>query len=111
ARGIVPRDHKPENIFLARGSSGERVVKVLDFGIAKLIALDGEAMQSSGLATSAVLGTPAYMSPEQVFGETDLDHRADIWALGIVLYQCLSGVLPTQGDNIGQVLRNVVAKP
>ncbi|HEX7836357.1 MAG TPA: serine/threonine-protein kinase, partial [Kofleriaceae bacterium] len=111
ALGIVHRDLKPENIFLSRGAAGECVVKVLDFGIAKLTALDGDAMQSTGITTGAVLGTPAYMAPEQVFGETDLDHRADIWALGLLLYQCLSGVLPTEGGNVGQVLKNVIARP
>jgi eukaryotic-like serine/threonine-protein kinase len=109
--GIVHRDLKPENIFLARGATGERVVKVLDFGIAKLTALDGDAMRSTGLTTGAVLGTPAYMSPEQVFGERDIDHRADIWALGLIVYQCLSGVLPTEAENVGQVLKNVLARP
>jgi eukaryotic-like serine/threonine-protein kinase len=110
ALGIVHRDLKPENIFLAR-SGDARVVKVLDFGIAKLTALDGDAMRSTGLSTAAVLGTPAYMAPEQVFGEKDIDHRADIWALGIVLHHCLTGELPTAGDNVGQVLKNVLAKP
>ena len=111
ALGIVHRDLKPDNIFLARSPAGECVVKVLDFGIAKLTALDEAAMQSTGVTTAAVLGTPPYMAPEQVFGETDLDHRADIWALGLILYQCLSGVLPTEGDNVGQVLKNVLGKP
>jgi len=109
--GIVHRDLKPENIFLARGATGERVVKVLDFGIAKLTALDGEAMRSTGITTGAVLGTPAYMAPEQVFAEKDLDHRADVWALGVIVYECLSGVCPTAGDNVGQVLKHVVARP
>ncbi|HEX3480595.1 MAG TPA: protein kinase [Kofleriaceae bacterium] len=111
ALGVVHRDLKPENIFLARSAGGERVVKVLDFGIAKLTALDGEAMRSAGLTTTAVLGTPAYMAPEQVFGERDIDHRADVWALGVVIYECLAGVRPTEGDNVGQVLKHVVAKP
>jgi hypothetical protein len=111
ALGVVHRDLKPENIFLARSAGGARVVKVLDFGIAKLTALDGEAMRSAGLTTTAVLGTPAYMAPEQVFGERDIDHRADIWALGVVVYECLAGVRPTDGDNVGQVLKHVVAKP
>ncbi len=110
ALGVVHRDLKPENIFLAR-TAGARVVKVLDFGIAKLTALDGEAMRSAGLTTTAVLGTPAYMAPEQVFGERDIDHRADIWALGVVIYECLAGVRPTDGDNVGQVLKHVVARP
>jgi eukaryotic-like serine/threonine-protein kinase len=111
ALGIVHRDLKPENIFLARGPAGEHAVKVLDFGIAKLTALDGEAIRSTGITTGAVLGTPAYMAPEQVFAEKDLDHRADVWALGVVLYECLSGVCPTAGENVGQVLKHVVARP
>jgi eukaryotic-like serine/threonine-protein kinase len=109
ALGIVHRDLKPENIFLARGPASELVVKVLDFGIAKLTALDGDAMRSTGITTHTVLGTPAYMAPEQVFAEKDLDHRADIWSLGIIFYKCLSGVGPTEGDNLGQVLKRVVA--
>jgi tRNA A-37 threonylcarbamoyl transferase component Bud32 len=111
ALGVVHRDLKPENIFLARDAAGAQVVKVLDFGIAKLTALDGDAMRSAGLTTTAVLGTPAYMAPEQVFGERDIDHRADIWALGVVVYECLAGVRPTDGDNVGQVLKHVLARP
>jgi formylglycine-generating enzyme required for sulfatase activity len=110
ALGIVHRDLKPENIFLV-GAAGERTVKVLDFGIAKLTVLDNEVMRSTGITTAAVLGTPAYMAPEQVFAESDLDHRADIWALGVTFYECLSGVCPTDGENVGQVLKHVVAKP
>ena len=105
-KGIVHRDLKPENIFLAGGC-----IKVLDFGIAKLTALDGDAMRSTGISTNLLVGTPAYMAPEQVFAERDIDHRADVWALGIVLYEALSGVCPTAGDNIGQVLKHVVSRP
>src|ERR1051325_1421415 len=111
ALGIVHRDLKPENIFLCHGPTAVPVVKILDFGIAKLTALDGEARRSTGLTTGAVLGTPEYMAPEQVFAEADLDHRADIWALGLIIYQCLSGVLPTQAGSVGQVLKNVLARP
>jgi eukaryotic-like serine/threonine-protein kinase len=111
ALGVIHRDLKPENIFLARMPAGDEVVKVLDFGIAKLTSLDGEAARSTGLTTGAVLGTPAYMAPEQVFGERDVDQRADLWAIGIVFYECASGVLPTRGDNVGQVLKNVLSRP
>jgi serine/threonine-protein kinase len=104
AVGIVHRDLKPENIFLAGGSI--ECVKVLDFGIAKLIPSEGAAARSTNLTESGtLLGTPCYMAPEQVFGERDIDHRADIWALGIILYECLSGVLPTRADNVGQIFR------
>jgi len=109
--GVVHRDLKPANIFLCRGEDGDSVAKVLDFGIAKLITLDDEAMRSTGITTGAVLGTPTYMAPEQVFGESDVDHGADIWALGLILYHCLSGILPTMAENVGQVLKNVLAKP
>jgi serine/threonine protein kinase len=109
ALGIVHRDLKPDNIFLQRGGDGRTVVKVLDFGIAKVTAVDGHTLHSLGLtSTGALLGTPMYMSPEQVFGETDLDHRADIWAIGIILYQCLTGVLPTAAPNLGQVFKIIL---
>jgi serine/threonine protein kinase len=106
--GIVHRDLKPDNIFLDR-RRGTTDVRVLDFGIAKLTATEGDAASSAAITgTGAVLGTPYYMSPEQVFGEKDIDHRADIWALGVILYECLAGVRPTQADNIGQVFKIVM---
>jgi hypothetical protein len=111
AAGVVHRDLKPANIFLCRGTGGDILPKVLDFGIAKLITLDSESMRSTGITTAAVLGTPTYMAPEQVFGESDLDHGADIWALGLIVYHCLSGILPTKAENVGQVLKNVLARP
>jgi serine/threonine protein kinase len=109
ALGIVHRDLKPQNIFLVDGFEGAPGVKVLDFGIAKLTSLEGDAAQTAGITnTGALLGTPCYMSPEQAFGEKDIDHRADVWALGIILYECFSGVLPTSASNIGQVLKIVL---
>jgi serine/threonine protein kinase len=108
ALGIVHRDLKPDNIFLSETLEGVEV-KVLDFGIAKLTALEGDAALTGGLTnTGAMLGTPYYMSPEQAFGEERVDHRADIWSLGIILYRAISGVLPTQADNIGQILKLVM---
>ncbi|APR87052.1 Serine/threonine-protein kinase pkn3 [Minicystis rosea] len=109
AQGIVHRDLKPENIFLCESKGGE-IVKVLDFGIAKL---EPEAAVSGAgtTTTGAMIGTPAYMAPEQVFGDRDLDRRVDVWALGIIAYQCLSGELPTAGEHVGQVLKRVVARP
>ncbi len=106
ARGIVHRDLKPENIFLAEDDEGRTEVKVLDFGIAKLANIDGDAlMQSQLTGTGSLLGTPCYSSPEQLFGEREIDHRADIWAIGVLLYECLSGQLPVYGENLGQVLK------
>jgi eukaryotic-like serine/threonine-protein kinase len=106
ASGVVHRDLKPDNIFLARQGDGSTVVKVLDFGIAKVFASETEAAATGGLTgTGTMLGTPYYMAPEQIFGERDIDHRADTWALGVILYECLSGRRPTQADNIGQILK------
>ncbi|MGE5049682.1 MAG: protein kinase domain-containing protein [Deltaproteobacteria bacterium] len=113
AAGLVHRDLKPENIFLDARGTGPTRVRVLDFGIARRSAIDAETAQSTGLTTTTglLIGTPAYMSPEQLYGESDLDHRSDLWSLGIVLYQCLAGFLPTLGDNLGQVIKAVVARP
>jgi len=105
AASIVHRDLKPDNVFLARGPDGAEDVKVLDFGIAKINATDQSGGQLT--KTGSMLGTPYYMSPEQLFGEKDVDGRSDIWALGIIFYQCLSGVLPTEADNLGQIIKTV----
>lgn len=109
AAGIVHRDLKPDNIFLTPTASGH-VVKVLDFGVAKLTASEGDAEQTGATGTGAILGTPYYMAPEQLFGEKDIDHRADIWALGIIFYEALTGCLPTRADNVGQIYKVVLSK-
>jgi len=109
ALGIVHRDLKPENIFLAESASGLDV-RVLDFGIAKLTASEGAAAQTAttGTGTGAILGTPYYMAPEQLFGEKDVDLRADIWALGVIFYETLCGVRPTEASNMGQIYKVVM---
>ena len=108
ALGIIHRDLKPENIFLVRSPKGSDV-KVLDFGIAKLTATEGDAAHTGATTgTGAILGSPYYMAPEQLFAEKDLDHRADIWALGVILYEALSGVRPTQAPNMGQIYKMVM---
>jgi eukaryotic-like serine/threonine-protein kinase len=104
--GIVHRDLKPDNIFLCTLPDGRIESKVLDFGIAKLSSFEGDAAQTSALTrTGSMLGTPYYMAPEQAFGEKDVDHRADVWALGVILYECLTGTRPVDGDNFGQLLK------
>ena len=112
ALGIVHRDLKPANIFLARPADphGRDVdVKVLDFGMAKLTHTEGPAVASDTLtASGALMGTPCYMSPEQVLGERGLDQRTDVWALGVVLHECLSGRRPTDAENVGQVLKKIL---
>ncbi|HVH42730.1 MAG TPA: protein kinase [Labilithrix sp.] len=104
--GIVHRDLKPENVFLEH-RDGERVrVKVLDFGIAKVSAPG--AMHTAGMTrTGSVLGTPHYMAPEQVFGERDVDAKADVWAIGVMLFECLSGTRPFNGENYGQIFKAI----
>jgi len=98
--GIVHRDLKPDNIILLQRGSERDFVKLLDFGIAKLTG--GSAMGSHRTRTGIVMGTPAYMSPEQCEGRNDkVDWRTDVYALGIVLYEMLTGRVPFQGDGYG----------
>jgi serine/threonine protein kinase len=110
ALGIVHRDLKPDNLFLLEGG-GEPSVKVLDFGIAKLSAERYLQEGPSPLLTESgsMLGTPCYMAPEQASGETPVDHRADIWSLGVILYECLSGVRPIEGENLPQVVARLMS--
>jgi serine/threonine-protein kinase len=112
-RGIVHRDLKPENLFLLQGGGGLHV-KVLDFGIAKLRDGAAGAGASAGAgATSAglVMGTPRYMSPEQCHGAKDVDHRADIYALGIIAYEALCGRPPFVADGAGPTISMHLADP
>lgn len=102
ALGIVHRDLKPDNIFLVRQSSGIPLVKVLDFGIAKI--LEQQAEGGFKTQTGALLGTPAYMAPEQCTASKSLDHRCDIYALGVIAFQMLTGRLPFVADNWGELL-------
>jgi serine/threonine-protein kinase len=105
--GVVHRDLKPDNIFLARTADGT-TVKVLDFGVAK-VSLDADVATGSGLtATGALLGTPHYMSPEQALDEREVDARSDLWSIGIILYRALTGVLPTRGASLGQILHAIM---
>ncbi|HEY3253213.1 MAG TPA: protein kinase [Polyangiaceae bacterium] len=99
-RGIVHRDLKPDNIFLARSAANRLEPKVLDFGIAKLDQKSAPSLTSIG----TVLGSPAYMSPEQARGESDVDGRTDVWALCVVLYEVITGRLPFFGENYNALL-------
>jgi serine/threonine-protein kinase len=92
AQSIVHRDLKPQNLFLTRRPDGSPFVKVLDFGISKTSLSDTEGFQATH--TSAMMGSPAYMSPEQIKSSKDVDARTDIWALGVILYQLVTGRVP-----------------
>ncbi len=108
SRGVVHRDLKPENVFLAEDAGG-RTLKVLDFGIAKLTNDDsGEDVTLTGVGT--LMGTPYYMAPEQSFGGRDQDYRVDIWSIGVIAYELLSGSRPIEGENTSRVLRNLLAQ-
>ena len=117
ARGIVHRDVKPENVFLVRGREGGDFVKVVDFGISMTVKESREGEPDLGRLTSTgvVLGTPFYMSPEQARGDEQIDHRIDIYALGVILYECLTGEVPFQGGNylgiISRVLNHDPTRP
>jgi endoglucanase len=104
--GIVHRDLNPQNLFVCRRDDGTDLVKVLDFGIAKL-----ESVESAETRTGTLMGTPAYLSPEQARGERTVDHRADIYGLGAVLYEMLSGKRPHPGDSHNAILHHICTQP
>jgi serine/threonine-protein kinase len=99
AYGIVHRDLKPENIFLVEGDEGE-VAKVLDFGIAKH---DAYSLRDKATKTGSFLGTPFYVSPEQARGKPT-DHRSDLWSLGVIAFQCLTGRPPFESEALGELM-------
>jgi serine/threonine protein kinase len=96
AEGLVHRDIKPENVFLHRDPAGSEIVKVLDFGVAKLLD-DSKASLRSLTASGSLVGTPQYMAPERLSDQT-YDGRSDIYAVGVMLFQCLIGRLPFPSD-------------
>ena len=105
----VHRDIKPANIYLTRRESGELVVKILDFGIAK-VKMEKFSETSAGLTRDgSMLGTPLYMSPEQAKGAPNIDVRSDVWSLGIVLYELLSGALPyADANSLGELMVAII---
>ena len=114
--GIIHRDLKPENIFLVRAhDDDDEIAKVLDFGIAKIQPPPGHRPGQQGVSSStktgAVLGTPYYMSPEQARGLRNVDHRTDLWSLGVIAYKCVTGVLPFEGESVGDLLVKICTSP
>jgi len=108
--GITHRDLKPANIFLCRGAPGVEgdFVKILDFGASKVQA---HALQKALTATGAWIGTPAYMSPEQFLGARDVDHRADLYAVSVVLYEMLADTLPVLASTAAEMATRVLSSP
>lgn len=108
ALGIVHRDIKPSNLFLCDCPDGSQRIKVLDFGISKVASMPGQ-VQVQLTATIQVLGTPAYMSPEQARSSKDVDATTDIWALGAVLYELLCGIPPFHAETLPALVAKIVA--
>jgi eukaryotic-like serine/threonine-protein kinase len=106
-QGIVHRDLKPANIFVHQNGTGERIAKILDFGISKVF---DTAHNFTLTRVGTVVGSPAYMSPEQASGSEDLDGRADVWSLGVVMYEALSGSLPHQAPNYNALMVRILTQ-
>ena len=118
-RGIVHRDLKAENIMLTTSERGEEVVKVMDFGIAKILSTGDETQvageddgQKFRTMERTAVGTPEYMSPEQASGSKEIDHRSDLYSLGVVAYELLTGKLPFEADTpVGYIGKHIVDEP
>ncbi|GMV17876.1 MAG: serine/threonine protein kinase [Polyangiaceae bacterium] len=106
AAGVVHRDLKPSNLFVTRGADGSPLIKVLDFGISKAMARGLEDSQLTN--TSGFLGSPQYMSPEQIRSAKHVDMRSDIWSLGVILHELLTGRPPFDAQTAGAVLANII---
>lgn len=107
--GVVHRDLSTNNIFLARGDDGAVVPKILDFGVSKTLGprFEGQSVTLNG----AVLGNPIFMSPEQARGAGQVDARTDIWALGVGMYQCITGAAPFHSKNYNALMVDIITRP
>jgi serine/threonine-protein kinase len=108
--GIIHRDLKPENIYLVARGANKDFVKVLDFGLAKLTGR-GDEKVSHKTRTGSVMGTPFYMAPEQCEGKASIDHRADIYSLGVILFEMLTGKVPFGGEGYGEIIVKHITTP
>jgi serine/threonine-protein kinase len=112
--GVVHRDPKPANLFLARQPDGSAVIKIVDFGLAMLLDEAGRRQVSTRVTGSGgLVGSPVYMSPEQVRNEEHIDHRTDIWSVGVVLYELLTGKVPfgTKAVGLGELFAAILEEP
>ncbi len=107
--GIIHRDLKPDNVFLQRTKSGGDFVKIVDFGVSKFNVLSGAPMSMT--RTGAVVGTPYYMSPEQVKGGKNIDHRSDLYSAGVVLFESVTGQLPFLADSFNELMFKIALEP
>lgn len=105
AAGIIHRDLKPANLFVTKRPDGSNLLKVLDFGISKMSVLEASAILTN---SQAIMGSPLYMSPEQGQSARNVDARTDIWSLGVILYELLTGDAPFPGESLGEVLSAVI---
>lgn len=106
--GIIHRDLKPDNIFMTTFGDRRDFVKLLDFGISKVTESD---TVSELTQTGTVVGTAFYMAPEQAMGKKEIDHRLDIYAVGVILYELLTGMRPYTGDSYNEIIHKIVAEP
>jgi serine/threonine protein kinase len=112
AVGVVHRDLKPANLFRADRADGTTAVKVLDFGISKVVPTPGATTRDAGVTGAAmILGSPFYMAPEQLASTRDVDARADVWSLVVVLFELIAGTVPFDGETIPMVQTKILTAP
>jgi serine/threonine-protein kinase len=111
--GIIHRDLKPENIFLHHKEDGTIILKILDFGISKLVGADANDIAGAGITkTGAIMGTPLYMSPEQARGRTsEIGPATDVWAMGLISMQLLTGEIYWQANTIAELMSQILGEP
>lgn len=111
-KGIIHRDIKPGNVYLTdAGRNGEVFVKLLDFGIAKGVELAELGGVDSGTKTGSMIGSPFYMSPEQILGSKDIDHRSDLWSVGVLAFEMLTGKKPFDAETMGGLAIRIHSEP
>ena len=102
--GVLHRDVKPDNLFVATQADGSRIIKLLDFGLVKFVDREAWNDQSTLTAQGTILGSPPYMPPEQIFGQT-VDARADVYSAGVVLFELLTGIWPFMAEEVSEIFR------